>query len=156
MIKLPRVASDQWNAVQHISPEELQPGDLVFFQDTYMPGISHVGIYIGGNQQINAPAEGQVVSVEPVFDGYWGAHFAGAGGSEREPGGTRPAHLDQPAECRLGHADSPAGRVFLHGHRDYVNDTLHCVFDGIWGNSSNVLSQTDLAMTWDFGPVTIR
>jgi hypothetical protein len=78
-INLPRVASDQWNAVQHISRDELQPGDLAFFRDTYMPGISHVGIYVGAGQQINAPTEGQAVSVQPVFTGYWGAHFAGAG-----------------------------------------------------------------------------
>jgi cell wall-associated NlpC family hydrolase len=78
-VSLPRVASDQWNAVRHIATSELQPGDLVFFHDTYMPGISHVGIFVGGGRQINAPTEGQFVSVQPVFDGYWGAHFAGAG-----------------------------------------------------------------------------
>lgn len=78
-VTLPRVAADQWNAVQHIARVDLQPGDLVFFRDTYMPGISHVGIYVGGDQQINAPTEGQRVSVQPVFGGYWGAHFAGAG-----------------------------------------------------------------------------
>lgn len=77
--QLPRVASDQYAAVQHIPDSELQPGDLVFFANTYEPGISHVGIYIGNGQQINAPAEGQVVSVAPVFDGYWGAHYVGAG-----------------------------------------------------------------------------
>jgi cell wall-associated NlpC family hydrolase len=82
-INLPRVAADQWNATSRIAREQLQPGDLVFFANTYMPGISHVGIYIGAGQQINAPAEGQQVSVQPVFDGYWGAHFAGAGRIER-------------------------------------------------------------------------
>jgi cell wall-associated NlpC family hydrolase len=51
----------------------------VFFANTYMPGISHVGIYIGGGQQINAPTEGQRVSVQPVFEGYWGAHFVAGG-----------------------------------------------------------------------------
>lgn len=78
-VSLPRVASDQWNAVAHVAREDLQVGDLVFFANTYMPGISHVGIYIGEGQQINAPAEGQRVSIQPVFDGYWGAHYAGAG-----------------------------------------------------------------------------
>jgi len=78
-VHLPRVAADQWNAVQHIADSELQPGDLVFFANTYEPGISHVGIYIGNGQQINAPTEGQVVSVAPVFSGFWGAHYAGAG-----------------------------------------------------------------------------
>jgi cell wall-associated NlpC family hydrolase len=78
-IKLPRTAADQFAATSRVPREELQPGDLVFFANTYMPGVSHVGIYIGGGQQINAPAEGQRVSVQGVFDGYWGAHFAGGG-----------------------------------------------------------------------------
>jgi cell wall-associated NlpC family hydrolase len=78
-VNLPRVAADQFNAVQRIAREELEVGDLVFFANTYMPGISHVGIYIGGGQMITAPSEGQRVSVMAVFDGYWGAHYAGAG-----------------------------------------------------------------------------
>jgi cell wall-associated NlpC family hydrolase len=75
-IRLPRVAVDQFNATTPIS--DPQPGDLVFFANTYMPGISHVGIYIGNGLQINAPTTGEVVSVAPVFTGYWGAHYAGA------------------------------------------------------------------------------
>ncbi len=73
---LPRVAVDQFNATVPIS--DPQPGDLVFFANTYQPGISHVGIYIGNGLQINAPTTGQVVSVASVFAGYWGAHYAGA------------------------------------------------------------------------------
>jgi cell wall-associated NlpC family hydrolase len=78
-MNLPRTAAEQFAATARVPREALQPGDLVFFANTYMPGISHVGIYIGGGQQINAPTEGQLVSVQPVFDGYWGAHFAGGG-----------------------------------------------------------------------------
>jgi hypothetical protein len=29
--------------------------------------------------QINAPAEGHVVSIQPVFSGFWGAHFTAGG-----------------------------------------------------------------------------
>jgi cell wall-associated NlpC family hydrolase len=75
-IHLPRVAVDQFNATVTVS--DPQPGDLVFFANTYEPGISHVGIYIGDGFQINAPTTGQVVSVAPVFTGYWGNHYAGA------------------------------------------------------------------------------
>jgi cell wall-associated NlpC family hydrolase len=75
-IHLPRVAVDQFNATVPVS--DPQPGDLVFFANTYEPGISHVGIYIGNGLQINAPTTGQVVSVAPVFTGYWGNHYAGA------------------------------------------------------------------------------
>ncbi len=77
--QLPRTAADQFVATQRISQDQLQPGDLVFFANTYMPGVSHVGIYIGNGLQINAPDVGQTVSVQPVFTGYWGAHLAGFG-----------------------------------------------------------------------------
>jgi cell wall-associated NlpC family hydrolase len=71
----------QFNAVQHIPADQLQPGDLVFFAQTYASSdwITHVGIYVGNGQQINAPTDGQLVSIQPVFSGFWGAHFAGAG-----------------------------------------------------------------------------
>ena len=75
-IHLPRVAVDQFNATTAVP--DPQPGDLVFFANTYEPGISHVGIYIGNGLQINAPTTGEVVSIAPVFTGYWGTHYAGA------------------------------------------------------------------------------
>jgi len=75
-IRLPRVAVDQFNATVPVT--DPQPGDLVFFANTYQPGISHVGIYLGNGLQINAPTTGQVVSVASAFGGYWGAHYAGA------------------------------------------------------------------------------
>jgi NlpC/P60 family/Transglycosylase-like domain len=76
---LPRTAAEQFAATARVAREALQPGDLVFFANTYMPGISHVGIYVGAGQQINAPMEGQRVSIQPVFEGYWGAHFVSGG-----------------------------------------------------------------------------
>jgi len=78
-VSLPRTAAAQYAAIPHVPAEQAQPGDLVFFQNTYMPGISHVGLYLGDGQQINAPTDGQVVSVQPVFSGYWGAHLVGFG-----------------------------------------------------------------------------
>ena len=41
--------------------------------------MTHVGIYLGDGQMINAPTEGDVVRVMPAFDGFWAAHLAGAG-----------------------------------------------------------------------------
>ena len=34
-----------------------------------------------------------------------------------------------------------------------LTEALHSTFDGVWGSSANVIGQTDLAMTWGFGPV---
>jgi hypothetical protein len=42
---------------------------------------------------------------------------------------------------------------FFQAIATYFNDTMHSVFDGMWGSGANVLGQTDLAMTWSFGPV---
>lgn len=79
---LPRTAQDQYNATTRLDPAQLQAGDLVFFTatDSNDPSfVTHVGIYAGDGQMINAPDVGETVSVMPVFTGYWGAHFAGAG-----------------------------------------------------------------------------
>ena len=81
-VALPRTAQQQFDATLRVPPDQLQPGDLVFFQRTYADPndwITHVGIYIGGGLQINAPTEGQVVSIQPVFSAFWGAHFAAGG-----------------------------------------------------------------------------
>jgi cell wall-associated NlpC family hydrolase len=81
-IALPRTAQSQYDATRRVRRDELRPGDLVFFARTYADPhdwITHVGIYIGGGQQIDAPAEGRVVSVEPAFTGFWGDHFAAGG-----------------------------------------------------------------------------
>jgi cell wall-associated NlpC family hydrolase len=81
-INLPRTAQQQFNVTTRLTTDQLQPGDLVFFARTYADPndwITHVGIYIGNGMQINAPAPGQVVSEQPVFTGFWGAHYAGAG-----------------------------------------------------------------------------
>jgi peptidoglycan DL-endopeptidase CwlO len=52
---------------------ELQPGDLVFFGHP----VSHVGIYVGNGEMVDAPSSGQVVKVQPLFSDYEGARRIG-------------------------------------------------------------------------------
>jgi cell wall-associated NlpC family hydrolase len=79
-IGLPRVAQAQYDATARVAKEELQPGDLVFFWATDgVAWVSHVGMYVGQGQMVDAPDVGLKVRVEPVFSGYWGAHYYGAG-----------------------------------------------------------------------------
>jgi cell wall-associated NlpC family hydrolase len=70
-ISLPHSSRMQSQMGRSVSRSELQPGDLVFF---YSP-VSHVGIYIGGNQMVHAPTSGDVVKVSSidVMGGYAGA-----------------------------------------------------------------------------------
>jgi peptidoglycan DL-endopeptidase CwlO len=69
-ITLPHYTGSLWNSGMHVSRNDLEPGDLVFF----FADISHVGIYIGNGLMVDAPSTGQVVQVQPVFwDAYVGA-----------------------------------------------------------------------------------
>ncbi|MGH2559974.1 MAG: C40 family peptidase [Thermomicrobiales bacterium] len=54
------------------------PGDLIFFQNTYRAGISHVGIYIGDGLFIHAENEGTGVVISSLYDGYYGPRYWGA------------------------------------------------------------------------------
>jgi len=53
----------------------LQPGDLVFFRGSATGPVSHVGIYIGGGNIINAPHTGAVIRIDSLssFANYAGA-----------------------------------------------------------------------------------
>jgi cell wall-associated NlpC family hydrolase len=76
-ISLPRMADLQFDAVTHVPRSNLKTGDLVFFE-TYCPGPSHVGIYVGDGKFIHASCS-KGISVAEVFTGYWGARYLGAG-----------------------------------------------------------------------------
>lgn len=73
-----RTTYAQWANGRAVSSSELAPGDLVFFANTFGPGISHVGIYIGGGRMVNASSERTGTRVDSIGDAYWGSHYAGA------------------------------------------------------------------------------
>jgi LysM repeat protein len=56
--------------------DQPQIGDLVFFENTYKQGISHVGFYIGNNQFIHADAT-LGVTITNLTHSYWSKHFEG-------------------------------------------------------------------------------
>lgn len=63
----PHYTGDLWNRGYHVSSSQLRPGDLVFFYRYH----SHVGIYIGHGQMVDAPHTGTVVQVQNVD---WGSY----------------------------------------------------------------------------------
>ncbi|WP_238486186.1 C40 family peptidase [Bacillus hominis] len=64
-----------WNSVSKVSSP--QPGDLVFFQGTYKPGPSHIGIYVGNDQMIHAGDKG--IAYSSLSSSYNQKHFLGYG-----------------------------------------------------------------------------
>ena len=68
----------EYNGGSHPPKEELKAGDLVFFQNTFSPGLSHNGIYIGNNQFVHAADEAAGVTVSSLNSPYWSSHWFGA------------------------------------------------------------------------------
>jgi cell wall-associated NlpC family hydrolase len=72
-VSLPHLAAAQFNYGTPVSSDQLEPGDLVFFD-----GLGHVGIYIGGGQFVHAPHTGDVVKISSLSDSWYAATFVGA------------------------------------------------------------------------------
>jgi cell wall-associated NlpC family hydrolase len=71
-VSLPHNAAAQYGYGMPVSRDQLQAGDLVFFN-----GLGHVGIYIGGGQFIHAPHTGDVVKISSL-SGWYSSTWVGA------------------------------------------------------------------------------
>ena len=71
-VSLPHNAAAQYGYGVPVSRDQLQPGDLVFFN-----GLGHDGIYIGGGQFIHSPHTGDVVKISSI-SGWYSSTWVGA------------------------------------------------------------------------------
>ena len=74
---LPRKSTQMSRVGKPINRDDLQPGDLVFF-NTMRLTFSHVGIYVGDNKFIHSPSKGTSVRVDDLGSLYWDKRFDGA------------------------------------------------------------------------------
>lgn len=74
---LPRVSREISKAGAPVSKDELEPGDLVFF-NTMRHTFSHVGIYLGDHLFVHAPRTGQRVRIDNLQEHYWARRYNGA------------------------------------------------------------------------------
>ncbi|QDR73620.1 DUF1175 family protein (plasmid) [Limosilactobacillus reuteri] len=75
-VHLNRTAAAQVSNTTTKSVSQAQPGDLLFWQNA-SEGVYHVAIYIGNNQYVAAPTEGQNVQVQTISQ-YFAPSFAGS------------------------------------------------------------------------------
>ena len=71
-------AQGLYNICTPVSQSEAQPGDLIFFTETYDAGepVTHIGIYVGNGQMIHC---GHPVQYTSINSPYWQSHFYGFG-----------------------------------------------------------------------------
>ena len=76
-IRLPRTVIAQSETGFAVGTQDLEPGDVVFY-DTLGRPYSHVGIYLGDGKFVHAPKTGSTVRVESLRSTYWTKRFNGA------------------------------------------------------------------------------
>ncbi len=74
---LPRHSGDQFETGMPVEREELQPGDLIFFHTRGNGKISHVGIFVGGDQFIHAPGTGKTIRRDFLSSAYYRTRYVG-------------------------------------------------------------------------------
>ena len=72
-VSLPHYTGAQFQYGVPVARDQLEPGDLVFFD-----GLGHVGIYVGGGQFIHSPQTGDVVKISSLGEGFYAATYDGA------------------------------------------------------------------------------
>jgi len=75
-VNLPRTTADMSGRGVSVEPDEIAPGDLIFFNTTGRPH-SHVGIYVGKLRFVNAPSTGGTVRLDYLTNPYWAKRFDG-------------------------------------------------------------------------------
>ncbi|MFL9962216.1 NlpC/P60 family protein [Paraburkholderia sediminicola] len=75
-VNLPRTTADMSGRGETIEPDEIAPGDLIFFNTTGR-AHSHVGIYVGKLRFVNAPSTGGTVRLDYLTNPYWAKRFDG-------------------------------------------------------------------------------
>ncbi len=73
-VNITRTTNSQYAATKRVDKANLQPGDLVFFNN-----LGHVGLYVGNGQMIHAPRTGKNVEVVSITSGYYLNTYYGAG-----------------------------------------------------------------------------
>ncbi|WP_088008504.1 C40 family peptidase [Indiicoccus explosivorum] len=139
-ISLPRTSAEQAGVGTAVSKSDLQKGDLVFFANTYKPGISHTGIYIGNGNVISAESDG--VSISNInTNPYWGPKYATARrlSSVSTPA---PAPAPEPAPIVLDGEFKDVGT----GHAAY--EAIKAMnLDGVVNGYSNTEFKPDASVT---------
>ncbi|MEU8027919.1 NlpC/P60 family protein [Streptomyces sp. NPDC049099] len=90
---IPRTSQEQWKRLRKVPLRDLRPGDLV----VYFPEATHVAMYVGNGNVVQAPRPGERIKVSPMASyPILGAVRPDAGALEGDPVGVSGS----PRRCR--------------------------------------------------------
>jgi cell wall-associated NlpC family hydrolase len=72
-IGLPHNTAMLWGVGRPVARNDLEPGDIVFFN-----GLGHSGIYIGRGRFVHSPHSGDVVKISRLSESWYGSTYMGA------------------------------------------------------------------------------
>jgi cell wall-associated NlpC family hydrolase len=75
--RVPRTTADLWRQIRPVHAENLEVGDILFFD---IEGkIGHVGLYLGERRFVHAPASGREVTIEDLDSAFYRQAFVRGG-----------------------------------------------------------------------------
>jgi uncharacterized protein YgiM (DUF1202 family) len=139
---------DLWDAMAYapqIPFSDLQPGDVLYFQNTVWAGLSHTAIYIGGGRFVQAEwyNRGVVISSftnDPIDGNYWQDHYLGA----NRPWAVTPPAPPASTDAASSSSDSalrsgPHARVDVLGLNIRARPSLHAAVSALATEGTSVV-----------------
>jgi cell wall-associated NlpC family hydrolase len=77
-LQLPRTSREQFDAGTPVAMDQARAGDLLFFATDGSGSVSHVAIFLGGDQFVHAPSRGRRISRDKLSDPYYRTRLVGA------------------------------------------------------------------------------
>jgi cell wall-associated NlpC family hydrolase len=74
-IYVPESLGGQASSGYSVARGNLQPGDIVLFQNTWWNGLSHSGVYVGNGWMINASTPSTGVKWDNIYNSYYGGKW---------------------------------------------------------------------------------
>ena len=158
-ISLPRTAAEMYSVSTRISDSERKPGDLVFFRAG--SSVSHVGIYLGNNQMLNAASDGPHtgVVISKLTEPYWQSHYYCAGRIINDSGSTTSSKPSTTTTTKTYTSPQQRAQKRLRNADFYVN--FNTTFDWSFYTPTNQFTfwprggslQTEFQLNlWDINP----
>jgi NlpC/P60 family len=117
-VELPRTTAEMSSRGVSVEPDEVAPGDLIFFNTTGR-AHSHVGIYVGNLRFVSAPSTGGTVRLDYLSNPYWARHFDGI--RRVASAHVKPAPFDRPTLLAAPEPrQSPAATAAASTRNDYA------------------------------------